>query len=100
MFVRSILLGAVAVGASAMLVLPDPESLESPESISVEPIGVDDGFPEIANLFEENLHFTVELPCTQCPFREVNEEGAVSWKDNKPSSLVSHERRPRRKRPD
>lgn len=91
MFLRSVLVGAAAVGASAMLVLPDLESVESPESISVESIAVVDDFPEIPIFFEENTHSMVELPCAQCPFREVNEGGVVSWTDNKPSSLVSYE---------
>ena len=81
MFVRSILLGgAVALGASAMLVVPEME----PQVEAVE-----DGFMNIhPMLLEDTRHAIVDLPCTECPVRQVDEEGAVSWADGKPSSLV------------
>lgn len=79
MFVRSILLGgAAAMGASAMLVVPEMEAVE-------------DGFLNISpKLIEETRHDIVELPCAECPFRQVDEDGAVSWLEGKPSSLVCH----------
>jgi hypothetical protein len=79
MLARSILLGgAAAMGASAMLVVPEMEAVE-------------DGFLNISpKLIEDTRQLSVELPCTECPFRQVDEEGAVSWVDGKSSSLVCH----------
>lgn len=79
MFVRSILLGgAAAMGASAMLVVPEMEAVE-------------DGFMNISpKLIEDTRHAIIDLPCTECPLRQVDEGGAVSWVDGKPSSLVCH----------
>ncbi|KAJ5775466.1 uncharacterized protein N7511_000477 [Penicillium nucicola] len=75
MFVRSVLLGAVALGASAVLVVPEMES-------------VDDGFVNIHPMLLEDVHHVaVDLPCTECPFRETK-EGSVSWTDDKPSHLM------------
>lgn len=81
MFVRSILLGGAAIlGASAMLVVPEME----PQVEAVE-----DGFMNIhPMLLEDTRHAIVDLPCTECPVRQVDEEGSVSWADGKPSSLV------------
>ncbi|KAJ5191793.1 uncharacterized protein N7498_010778 [Penicillium cinerascens] len=81
MYVRSILLGgAAALGASAMLVIPEME----PQVEAVE-----DGFMNIHPLLlEDTRHAIVDLPCTECPVRQVDEEGAVSWADGKPSSLM------------
>jgi hypothetical protein len=77
MLARSILLGgAAAMGASAMLVVPEMEAVE-------------DGFLNISpKLIEDTRQLSVELPCTECPFRQVDEEGAVSWVDGKSSSLM------------
>jgi hypothetical protein len=81
MFMRSALLGGVAaLGASAMLIIPEME----PKVDSVE-----DGFVNVHPvIMEDARHAVLELPCTDCPFRETNEEGVVSWVDGKPSSLV------------
>jgi hypothetical protein len=81
MYVRSILLGgAAALGASAMLVVPEME----PQVEAVE-----DGFMNIQPMLLQDIrHAVVDLPCTECPIRQVDEEGAVSWVDGKPSSLV------------
>jgi hypothetical protein len=76
MFVRSILLGAAAIGASAVLVVPEMESVE-------------DGFVNVHPMLLEDVHHAaVDLPCTECPFRETK-EGTVSWTDDKSSHLVS-----------
>ncbi|KAJ5182625.1 hypothetical protein N7492_000241 [Penicillium capsulatum] len=91
MFMRSILLGAAAVGASAMLVVPELEALENPPApeSAVDSIDIDKDSLEIhPMLLQDNIHSVVELPCTECPFREVGNEGAVNWKDNTPSSLM------------
>ncbi|KAJ5688996.1 hypothetical protein N7462_003388 [Penicillium macrosclerotiorum] len=81
MFVRSILLGgAAALGASAILVVPEME----PQVEAVE-----DGFMNVHPMLLEDIrHAVIDLPCAECPFREVDEEGTVSWTDDKPSSLM------------
>lgn len=81
MFVRSLLLGgAAALGASAMLVIPEME----PKMKAVE-----DGFINIhPMLLEDVRHAVVDLPCNECPFRQIDENGAIVWADGKPSSLV------------
>lgn len=81
MFVRSILLGgAAALGASAMLVIPEME----PQVEAVE-----DGFMNVHPMLLEDIrHAVVDVPCRECPFREVDQEGAVSWTEGKSSSLV------------
>lgn len=82
MFARSILLGgAVAVGASAMLVIPET----IPQVDQVE--GIEDDFVNILQPAYPDVSYAVMLNCDTCPFREVNEEGVVSWSDNKPSTL-------------
>lgn len=71
-----------------MLVVPEIEALdtESEQSITVE------DFLEIPTMAIEDTSVSkVEVPCDNCPFREVNEEGAVSWTEGEPSSLVSPE---------
>lgn len=76
MFVRSVLLGAAAIGASAVLVVPQMESIE-------------DGFVNVHPMLLEDVHHAaVDLPCTECPFRETK-EGTVSWTEDKSSHLVS-----------
>lgn len=85
MFVRSVLLGGTAVlGASAMLVVPEVE----PQVEAVE-----GGFLNVhPMLFEDIRHAVVDVPCKECPFREVDREGVVSWTEGKPSSLVRQTR--------
>lgn len=81
MFVRSLLLGGTAaLGASAMLVVPEMETkLEA----------IEDGFMNVhPMLFEDIRNAVVDVPCTECPFREIEKDGSVSWTDNKPSTLV------------
>ncbi|CAI7676393.1 hypothetical protein N7533_006062 [Penicillium manginii] len=81
MFVRSLLLGGTAaLGASAMLVIPEME----PKMEAVE-----DGFMNVhPMLFEDIRNAVVDVPCTECPFRETDKNGVVSWTDNKPSTLM------------
>jgi hypothetical protein len=85
MFVRSILLGgAAALGASAMLVVPEMEAqMDNKQMESIE-----DDFVNIMQPAYADVSFAVMLKCDECPFREVNEEGVVSWTEDKPSSLV------------
>ncbi|KAJ5576225.1 hypothetical protein N7535_003151 [Penicillium sp. DV-2018c] len=81
MFMRSALLGGVAaLGASAMLVIPEME----PNVDRIE-----DGFGNVHPVIMENArHAVVELPCTECPFRANNEGGVASWTEGKPSLLT------------
>ncbi|KAJ5958680.1 uncharacterized protein N7479_005830 [Penicillium vulpinum] len=81
MFVRSILLGgAAALSASAMLVVPEME----PKVDMIE-----DGFVNVHPMLLKDVHHAiVDLPCSECPFRETNDEGVVSWTEGKPSSLT------------
>lgn len=82
MFVRSLLLtGAAALGAGAMLVVPEFEpKMEAAE----------DGFINVhPMLLEDTRHAVVDLPCRECPFRQIDEDGSIKWTDGKPSSLVS-----------
>ncbi|KAJ6034794.1 uncharacterized protein N7446_009548 [Penicillium canescens] len=75
MFIRSVLLGAAAIGASAVLVVPEMESVE-------------DGFVNVHPMLLEDVHHAaVDLPCTECPFRETK-EGTVSWTEDKSSHLM------------
>ncbi|KAJ5134717.1 hypothetical protein N7526_006082 [Penicillium atrosanguineum] len=39
-------------------------------------------------LLEDTRHALVDLPCTDCPIRQIDEEGAFSWVDGKSSSLM------------
>ncbi|KXG50048.1 uncharacterized protein PGRI_060150 [Penicillium griseofulvum] len=79
MFVRSVLLGgAAAIGASAMLVVPEME----PKVDMIE-----DEFVNVHHLLMPDVHHAVvDLPCSECPLRETN-DGVVSWTEGKPSSL-------------
>jgi hypothetical protein len=82
MFLRSVLLGATALsaGVSAMLVIPEMES-----KVEV----VDDGFLNVhPMLVQEAQHALIELPCTECPFRQMADNGELSWTDGHSSSLV------------
>ncbi|KAJ5777031.1 hypothetical protein N7520_000277 [Penicillium odoratum] len=84
MFVRSILLGgAAALGASAMLVVPEMEAQMDNKQVE----SIEDDFVDIMQPVYEGVTFAVMLKCDDCPFREVNEEGVVSWTDDKPNSL-------------
>ncbi|KAJ5992293.1 hypothetical protein N7451_008017 [Penicillium sp. IBT 35674x] len=85
MFVRSILLGgAVALGASAMLVVPEMEAQMDNKQLE----SIEDDFVNIMQPVYDDVTFAVMLKCDECPFREVNEEGVVSWTEDKPSSLL------------
>ncbi|KAJ5833590.1 hypothetical protein N7474_001901 [Penicillium riverlandense] len=82
MFLRSVLLGATALSASvsAMLVIPEMES-------QVEP--VEDGFMNVhPMLIQETQHALIDLPCTECPFRQMADNGELSWTDGHSSSLI------------
>ncbi|KAF4763741.1 hypothetical protein N7455_010608 [Penicillium solitum] len=81
MFVRSVLLGgAAALSASAMLVVPEMEP-----KVDI----IEDGFVNIHPMLLEDVHHAiVDLPCSECPLRETNDEGVVSWTEGKPSSLT------------
>lgn len=80
MFVRSVLLGgAAALSASAMLVVPEMEP-----KVDI----IEDGFVNVHPMLLEDVHHAiVDLPCSECPLRETNDEGIVSWTEGKPSSL-------------
>lgn len=81
MYLRSILLaGAVALRASAFLVVPEMEpQLEQ----------VEDGFMKVhPALLQDAQHSLLDVPCAECPFRQVDANGAVSWSDGQASSLV------------
>ncbi|KAJ5165039.1 uncharacterized protein N7500_006869 [Penicillium coprophilum] len=81
MFVRSVLMGgAAALGASALLVVPEMESKVDT---------IEDGFVNIQPMLMQEVHHAiVDLPCSECPSRETNDEGVVSWTEGKPSSLT------------
>lgn len=80
MFLRSLLLGATAaLRVNAMLVVPEAEPVTSSEIVA----GL---APVEAQLAQQQL---IDLPCTECPFREVGEDGDVSWTDGFKTSLVS-----------
>jgi len=80
MFLRSFLLGATALAlpSSAVLVLPETQGLAPEDSISALS-------PLEAQSTQQQL---IELSCTECPFREVDEDGQVSWSDGFKTSLV------------
>lgn len=82
MYLRSILLGgAVALHASAMLVVPDM----GPE------IDDEDAFTSMHPVVLQNAHHSLlDVRCNDCPFREVSENGDVSWTAGQSSSLVRH----------
>ncbi|KAJ5573559.1 uncharacterized protein N7459_007986 [Penicillium hispanicum] len=81
MFLRSILLGGTAaLGASAVLVVPEMEpQVEETEDglMSIRPF-----------MLEDTTRAAVGVPCTECPFRTVHQEGAVTWNTDKPSTLM------------
>lgn len=82
MNLRSFLLGgAVALGAKAFLVVPKMEG------DIIAPQGDFTGFHPLEAFTAQQQH--VELICNECPFREVNENGDVSWTDGFLTSLVS-----------
>lgn len=76
MLMRSALLGAAALGASAMLV--DPVTKSNKPGL------------EITNHVEldEFNHATFDLPCAECPFSETNKEGKIDLAKGSHSSLV------------
>lgn len=79
MFLRSLLLGATAaLRVNALLVVPEGEPVTSSEVMA----GL---APVEAQLAQQQL---IDLPCTECPFREVGEDGDVSWTDGSKTSLV------------
>lgn len=81
MFLRSLLLGATtafALRANALLVVPGSEPAASSDAIS--------GLGPVEALAAQQQ--LIELPCTECPFREVGEGGDVSWTDGFKTSLV------------
>ncbi|KAF7596782.1 hypothetical protein BBP40_012381 [Aspergillus hancockii] len=77
MNLRSFLLGSVAVlGANAFLVVPEAE---------VEAIASNPGLsPFDAQVSRQQ---NIDLLCTECPFREVTENGKVSWTDGFQTAL-------------
>ncbi|KAE8348785.1 hypothetical protein BDV28DRAFT_77771 [Aspergillus coremiiformis] len=80
MHLRSLFLGSAAVlGANAFLVVPEVE---------VEPVASE---AEFASLHPVETHASqqqrVDLLCTECPFREVTENGKVSWTDGFQTAL-------------
>ncbi|EAW12645.1 uncharacterized protein ACLA_010710 [Aspergillus clavatus NRRL 1] len=81
MNLRSLLLGsAIALGANALLVVPESEGVTvtpQGELISILPLE--------ASAAQQQL---VELTCKECPFREVREDGEVSWTDGFETSLA------------
>lgn len=77
MIIRSLLAaGALSLGASAFLVVPELDT-------SVQP-------PESVHHFDaHNAHTQeVRLACTECPFPEVGANGKISWTDGFDTSLV------------
>ncbi|GLA47511.1 hypothetical protein AnigIFM63604_001943 [Aspergillus niger] len=80
MHLRSCLVGSVlALGANAFLVIPEVEEAIAPEG----------DFPPLHPLeVYAPKKEQVELACTECPFREVSEDGKVSWTDGFQTSLL------------
>lgn len=82
MYLRSLLsAGVIAVGANALLVVPEFKS----DTISHK-AQILDILPFSAYT---PYHNQVDLLCTECPFRESGYEGEVSWTDGSQTSLVS-----------
>jgi hypothetical protein len=82
MNLRSFLLGgAVALGANAFLVVPKIDG------DIIAPQGDFTGLHPLEAFTAQQQQ--VELICKECPFREVNENGDVSWTDGFLTSLVS-----------
>ncbi|PYH41766.1 uncharacterized protein BP01DRAFT_418502 [Aspergillus saccharolyticus JOP 1030-1] len=81
MQLRSCLVGGtLALGARALLVIPEVEG----ESLAPEA-----DFPPFHPLEAyAPQQSQVELACTECPFREVSEDGKVSWTDGHKTSLT------------
>ncbi|RAL08004.1 uncharacterized protein BO97DRAFT_377506 [Aspergillus homomorphus CBS 101889] len=81
MQLRSYFVGAaLALGAKALLVIPE---------IQGESIAPDIDLPPFHPLeVYAPQQSQVELACTECPFREVSEDGAVSWTDGHKTSLT------------
>lgn len=79
MFFRSVLgVMALALRANALLVVPETQAFPSQDTISALN-------PVEAQSAQQQL---VDLVCTECPFREVGEDGEVSWTDGFKTSLV------------
>lgn len=80
MFLRSVLgVTTLALRANALLVVPETEALPSQDAISVlKPVETQSAQQQL-----------IDLACTECPFREVGEDGEVSWTDGFKTSLVS-----------
>lgn len=80
MIVRPFLVGsAIALGANALLVVPEAEgnAVTPLDELSLRPL-------EASTTSQQE----VILGCTECPFREVDESGKVSWTDGFKTSLV------------
>ncbi|KAF5863066.1 hypothetical protein ETB97_010634 [Aspergillus alliaceus] len=79
MYLRSLLLGSVAaLGVNAFLVVPEVE-----EAMTSEPV-----FPGLHPAEAHvSLQQNIDLFCTECPFREVSENGKVSWTDGFQTAL-------------
>ena len=81
MFLRSFLLGATALAlrANALLVVPETEAIAPQDGLlALSPVE--------AQTAQQQL---IDLACTECPFREVDEDGEASWTDGFKTSLVS-----------
>ncbi|PLB53621.1 hypothetical protein P170DRAFT_431445 [Aspergillus steynii IBT 23096] len=79
MIVRPFLVGsAIALGANALLVVPEAEAdaVAPLDDLSLRPL------ESLAASQQE-----VVLGCTECPFREVDDSGKVSWTDGFETSL-------------
>ncbi|KAH8433267.1 uncharacterized protein LDX57_010902 [Aspergillus melleus] len=79
MIVRPFLVGsAIALGANALLVVPETEvdAVASLDELTLRPL-------ESLTASQQE----VILGCTECPFREVDESGKVSWTDGFETSL-------------
>lgn len=80
MFLRSVLLGATtafALRANALLVVPESEPSSSGGIAELGPVEAQDTQQQL-----------IDLPCTECPFPEVGEDGDISWTDGFKTSLV------------
>lgn len=75
MLIRSFVLAGAALCANAFLVIPEVEgNTVAPE---VDPIQILDTKQQ-----------QITLRCTECPFREVEQDGKVSWTDGFETTLV------------